>query len=102
MTGHTDETATEMSSSVEIIMNLMATNLRDYQSTTAVLIGGYQRRIAELEAELGVVRAEINNLFGGAYMPNESAILRAVFHPSREQIKEVAEAKLLKEMGESR
>lgn len=71
-----------------VLARLMHANLVDYQNTTGVLIESYQRQIAELDAELWAIRTRVADLFGGPYMPNESAIKQAVFYPSRSLIEE--------------
>lgn len=66
-----------------LIGRLMSANFRDYSNTTSWLMENYQRQIADLEAELGAIRTRINELFAGDYMPSETAIVQAVFYPSR-------------------
>lgn len=74
-------TADEIPPVESLMGRLMAANFRDYSNTTSMLIEGYQRTIADLEAELGAIRSGINDLFAGPYMPNQDAIIQAVFYP---------------------
>jgi hypothetical protein len=69
-----------------LLARLMHANLVDYQNTTGALIENYQRQISDLQAELKAVRTRVAQLFGSDYMPSESAIIAAVFHPTRELI----------------
>lgn len=66
-----------------LIGQLMSANYRDYANTTQMLIENLQRTIADREAELAAIRHRINDLFASDYMPTESAICLAVFHPSK-------------------
>jgi hypothetical protein len=68
---------------------LIMANYRDNVLTTRALIDSLQGMLADREAELAAIRTRINELFAGDYMPTESAILQAVFYPSRELIKKL-------------
>ena len=77
-----------------LVGKLMHANLRDYQGTTQMLLENYQSQIADLKAELAAIRITMSDLFSGDYMPNESAIQRAVFYPNRDLVERCREAEL--------
>ena len=64
----------------------MHANLVDYQNTTGMLIENYKKQISDLQATLGAIRTRINQLFAGQYMPTETAIIQAVFYPTKAMI----------------
>lgn len=65
-----------------LIGRLMHQNLMDYQGVASSVMESQEKRISDLEATLAAVRAGVEDLFTGLYMPTESAILGAVFQPS--------------------
>lgn len=78
----------------ELIAGLVQANYDEYAATTQAVIDGQRRTIAALEAELGAIRLRMNELFSGDYMPNQSAIEIAVFHPDRALIKRLTDERL--------
>lgn len=86
------ENVKDQTDAIGLVGKLMHANLMDYQGTTNMLIEGYQRQISDLEAELKAVRLGINQLFASDYMPTESAIIRAVFNPTRQLIEDCRRA----------
>lgn len=96
-TGATDNINQVMAEAIEdpesidphkLVVSLIQANYNDYASVTSMVIEGHENTIARLRAELDVIRMQMNYLFEGDYMPTESAILRAVFHPSEKAIEE--------------
>lgn len=102
MTRHMEETAKTFTDALkspkatqeELVEKLALASLRDYANTTDTLIGNYKLQIAQLEAELAVIRMRVNQLFSGDYMPTQDAITIAVFYPSSSAIKELVQTKL--------
>ena len=76
---------------VTLIGKLMSANFRDYSNTVTGLMEIKDRQISDLKAELGAIRRRINELLSGDYMPTESAIIEAVFHPSQALIESCRE-----------
>lgn len=77
----------------QLVVDLMAANHRDYVAITNSLIKNLRHQLADRDAELAAIRLRVNDLFAGDYMPTESAILQAVFYPSkalRERLRESA------------
>ncbi len=66
-----------------LIGQLMSANFRDYSNTTSWLIESLERTVADRDAELAAIRVRINQLFAGDYMPNQDAIIQAVFYPAK-------------------
>lgn len=83
--------------STTLVAKLIQANYNDYAAVTQGIIEGQERRIAELNAELGLIRRRINELFAGDFMPNQHAIEMAVFHPNRKELKEMVEQQMDKE-----
>lgn len=86
-------------SAAELVAKLIQANYNDYAVTAQAVIDGLQHQNARLEAELGIIRQRINELFSGDYMPTQFAVEQAVFYPSMTQIRIAVEKKLAKLEG---
>lgn len=83
--------ATDNEKTLGTMIRLMGASHRETSSITNSLIESYQRSLAERDAELAVIRAEVDRLLSGEFAPSDAAIVRAVFYPNRQQIRELAE-----------
>ena len=83
--------ATDNEKTLGTMIRLMGATHRETASITNNLIESYQRSLAERDAELAVIRAEVDRLLSGEYAPSDAAIVRAVFYPNRQRIRELAE-----------
>lgn len=72
---------------MDLILGLMQSNHNQLIATMNGQIENLQRRILDCDAELGVIRSRINELFSTDFMPTSDAIITAVFHPSEDRMK---------------
>lgn len=89
--------ATDNEKTLSTMIRLMGATHRETASVTNSLIESYQRSLAERDAELSIIRGEVDRLLSGEYAPSEAAIVRAVFYPNRQRIQELAEDALQRE-----
>jgi hypothetical protein len=80
--------ADEIPPTETLIGQLMSANFRDYSRTVQMHSELQEKRIADLEAELGAIRTRINELFAGPYMPTQNAVEMAVFYPDKDLIEQ--------------
>lgn len=71
-----------------LALQLMAQSAKDAAFTTNTLLDSYQQQIAELQAELDLIRDNVSDLLGGPWMPTSDAIRQAM-RPSRAQVMHV-------------
>lgn len=83
--------ATDNEKTLGTMIRLMGASHRETSSITNQLIESYQRSLVERDAELAIIRAEVDRLLSGEYAPSDAAIVRAVFYPDRERIRELAD-----------
>lgn len=71
----------------ELVVRIMQKNAADAAWTTNQLLDAYKDRAERAEATLGLIRANIQALLAGPYMPTSHAIEAALW-PDNEQVQD--------------
>lgn len=94
--------AREAAEETDIVMSPVvgAVLTKMFEDRTAVekqIEANYRNQIADLQAELEVIRTGVDRLFETPFMPREAAIIRAVFSPDQVSLAN-ARNRILREM----
>lgn len=82
---------TDQEKALNAIARLMGVNHRDYMAVTNQIIEGHLREIARLKATILLIRARVDQLYSGLYMPRETLVLAAVFDVSHQAVTALAQ-----------